>query len=133
VDADAALAKAAGVDARGPAVFHGVAQAVFHGPRGEARQGYREGQEDQLGASGLVVNVLALWDTLHMDPALAHRCRRRVETKPEDVARLCPLGHENINVLGRYSFALPDSVAQSELRPLHDPEETGGVAGPNAA
>src|SRR5258708_36878751 len=37
---------------------HSVARAVFHGKRGELRQRYREGQEDQLGALGLVVNIL---------------------------------------------------------------------------
>jgi TnpA family transposase len=34
------------------------------------RQRYREGQEDQLGALGLVVNVIVLWNTLSMDAAL---------------------------------------------------------------
>jgi TnpA family transposase len=104
---------------------HGVARAIFHGQRGEVRQRYREGQEDQLGALGLVVNAVVLWNTLYMDAALAHLRRRGVELKPEDVARLSPLGHENINFLGRYSFALAESVARGELRPLHDPEETG--------
>jgi TnpA family transposase len=33
---------------------HSVARAVFHGKRGELRQHYREGQEDQLGVLGLV-------------------------------------------------------------------------------
>jgi TnpA family transposase len=51
---------------------HGVARAIFHGQRGEVRQRYREGQEDQLGALGLVVNVVVLWNTLYMDAALAH-------------------------------------------------------------
>lgn len=32
---------------------HAVARNVFHGKRGELRQAYREGQEDQPGASGL--------------------------------------------------------------------------------
>ena len=49
---------------------HGVARTIFHGQRGEVRQRYREGQEDQLGALGLVVNVLVLWNTLYMDAAL---------------------------------------------------------------
>ena len=110
-----------------------MARAIFHGQRGEVRQRYREGQEDQLGALGLVVNVVVLWNTLYMDAALAHLRRQGVETKPEDVARLSPLGHENINFLGRYSFALSESVARGELRPLHDPEDTGSQAGPNAA
>jgi len=33
---------------------HSVARAVFHGRRGELRQHYRKGKEDQLGALGLV-------------------------------------------------------------------------------
>ena len=110
-----------------------MARAIFHGQRGEVRQRYREGQEDQLGALGLVVNVVVLWNTLYMDAALAHLRRHGVEIKAEDVARLSPLGHENINVLGRYSFALAESVARGELRPLHDPEETDSQAGPSAA
>lgn len=40
---------------------------------------------------------------------------------PEDEARLSPLGHEHINMLGRYSFAVPESVARGELRPLRNP------------
>jgi TnpA family transposase len=43
---------------------HSLAREVFHGRRGELRQRYREGQEDQLGALGLVVNVLVLWNTI---------------------------------------------------------------------
>jgi TnpA family transposase len=39
---------------------HAVARDVFHGQKGELRQRYREGQEDQLGALGLVVNILFL-------------------------------------------------------------------------
>jgi len=112
---------------------HGVARAIFHGQRGEVRQRYREGQENQLGALGLVVNVVVLWNTLYMDAALAHLRLKGVETKPEDVARLSPLGHENINFLGRYSFALSESVARGELRPLHDPKDTGSQAEPSAA
>jgi len=58
---------------------HSLARAVFHGKRGELRQHYREGQEDQLGALGLVVNVIALWNTIYMDAAL-EQLRRPVQT-----------------------------------------------------
>ena len=44
---------------------------MFHGKRGELRQRYREGQEDQLGALGLVVNAVVLWTTRYLDAALA--------------------------------------------------------------
>ena len=36
----------------------------------------------------------------------------------EDVARLSPLLHEYVNMLGRYDFTLPEAVAAGQLRPL---------------
>ncbi|WP_159982073.1 MULTISPECIES: Tn3 family transposase [unclassified Novosphingobium] len=32
--------------------------------------GHRVGQEDQLGALGLVVNLIVLWNTIYIDAAL---------------------------------------------------------------
>src|SRR3954451_3087610 len=59
----------------------------------------------------------------YMDAALTHPLRTGAEVNPEDMARLSPLGHEHINVLGRYSFALAEGIAQGELRPLRHPDE----------
>ena len=41
---------------------HKVARTICHGKRGEIRKAYREGQEDQLGALGLVTNAVVLWN-----------------------------------------------------------------------
>lgn len=101
---------------------HRLARAVFHGKRGELRQRYRTGQEDQLGALGLVVNVIVLWNTIYMEAALNQLRAEGCETKPEDVARLSPLGFTHVNMLGRYAFSLPEMVARGELRPLRDPQ-----------
>jgi TnpA family transposase len=102
---------------------HGVARAIFHGQRGELRQRYREGQEDQLGALGLVVNAVVLWNTRYLDAALAQVRTSDVSAKPEDVERLSPLLLDHVNVLGRYEFALKESVRQGQLRPLRNPDE----------
>jgi hypothetical protein len=93
---------------------------VFHGKRGELYQRYREGQEDQLSALGLVVNMIVLWNTLYMDAVLEQLLSERYAVHPEDEARLSPFAHEHINVLGRYSFTVPESVARGELRPLRN-------------
>lgn len=100
---------------------HSLARAVFHGQRGELRQRYREGQEDQLGALGLVVNVIVLWNTIYINAALNQLRREGFSVRDEDVARLSPQIHEHINMLGRYTFAVPEAVAKGELRPLRDP------------
>ena len=102
---------------------HSVARAVFHGKRGELRQHYREGQEDQLGALGLVLNMIVLWNTIYMEAALNQLRTDGYLVKDEDVARLSPLLHEHINMLGRYSFSVPEAVAKGELRPLRDPSD----------
>ena len=97
---------------------HSVARAVFHGRKGELRQKYREGMEDQLGALGLVVNVMVLWNTRYIQAALEGIGRQGIPVRAEDAARLSPLLHEHINMLGRYEFNLPDEVARGQLRPL---------------
>jgi TnpA family transposase len=84
---------------------HSLARTVFHGQRGEVRQRYREGQEDQLGALGLIVNVLVLWNTRYINAALSHLRLTNVTVVPEDVARLSPLGYKHVNVLGQYHIS----------------------------
>ena len=103
---------------------HDLAREVFHGRRGELRQRYREGQEDQLGALGLVVNVLVLWNTVYLQAALDQLRAEGYEVKSEDVARLSPLGFKHFNFLGRYSFNLSEPVGRGKLRPLRDPSES---------
>jgi TnpA family transposase len=107
---------------------HAVARAIFHGQRGELRQRYREGQEDQLGALGLVVNAVVLWNTRYLDAALAQVRASSMTVRPEDVARLSPLLLDHVNVLGRYDFALTESVRQGRLRPLRTPDERDDLA-----
>ena len=97
---------------------HALARDVFHGKRGELFQRYREGQEDQLSALGLVVNMVVLWNTLYMDAVLTQLRSEGYPVRPEDEARLSPFGHEHINMLGRYSFSVPEAVARGELRAL---------------
>ena len=102
---------------------HSLARAVFHGKRGELRQRYREGQEDQLGALGLVVNIIILWNTIYMNAALEQLRKEGFLVRDEDVARLSPLIYEHINLLGRYLFTMHEGVARGELRPLRNPGE----------
>src|SRR5208283_5086616 len=72
---------------------HSLARALFHGRRGEIRKHYREGQEDQLSALGLVVNVIILWNTIYMDAALRQLRKEGFLVRDEDVARLAPTIH----------------------------------------
>lgn len=99
---------------------HGMAKYVFHGRRGELREAYHAGMEDQLGALGLVTNCITLWNTVYLDAALA---KLRAEGYPiidADVARLSPYLYAHINVHGHYTFQPPDLAGGR--RALRDPD-----------
>jgi len=98
---------------------HAVARIICHGQRGEIRKRYREGQEDQLGALGLVTNAVVLWNTLYMEAALNHMREKGIQMKEEDISRLSTLQHIHINVLGHYSFTLTELISKGKLRPLN--------------
>ncbi|MCJ7601819.1 MAG: Tn3 family transposase [Desulfobulbaceae bacterium] len=102
---------------------HSVARAICHGRYGEIRKRYREGQEDQLGALGLVTNALVLWNTIYMQAALDYLRQQLFEIREEDETRLSPLSYEHINMLGHYSFSLAENVMKGKLRPLNQPSE----------
>lgn len=101
---------------------HSVARAICYGKRGEIRKAYREGQEDQLGALGLVINAVVLWNTLYTEAALNHLKSKSVEIDVNFEQRLSPLIFEHINVLGHYSFTLAEQIEQGNLRSLNQIE-----------
>jgi TnpA family transposase len=102
---------------------HFVARSICYGQRGEIRKRYRQGQEDQLGALGLVTNAVVLWNTIYIQAALDNLRQQSFEIKEEDEARLSPLVHGHINMLGHYSFILTENVLKGELRPLNRPSD----------
>ena len=57
---------------------HALARKIFHGRTGQLYQRYQDGMEDQLGALGLVLNALVLFNTRYMDAAVDPAPRRRL-------------------------------------------------------
>jgi len=58
-----------------------------------------------------------------MDAVLSQLRSDGYPVKPEDEARLSPLGHQHINMPGCYSFSVLEAVARGELRPLGKVED----------
>jgi TnpA family transposase len=100
---------------------HALAGKTFHGKKGELYQRYHEGMEDQLGALGLILNCIVLWNTRYMNAALDTLRAQGYLVLDEDVARLSPFVREHLNVVGKYSFLLPD-LGEGVIRPLRDPD-----------
>jgi TnpA family transposase len=95
--------------------------ASANGDRGEIRKAYRQEQEEQLGALGLTLNAIALWNSTYIQAALDQLAREGWDISRQDVARISPLAFKHINFLGRYAFDLPEAVAGGALRPLRNP------------
>ena len=68
----------------------------------------------------MVTNAVVLWNTIYMEAALNHLRDQGINIQPADTARLSPLRHKHIHVLGRYAFTLPEPIANGALRPLND-------------
>ncbi|MFA7764358.1 Tn3 family transposase [Streptomyces sp. NRRL S-448] len=101
---------------------HTMARAICYGKRGRIQQPFRQGQEDQLAALGLVLNAVVLWNTRYLDAAVTALREAGTQVQDEDLARLSPLKAKHLNVLGRYSF-LPSVPGAGMLRPLRDPAD----------
>jgi hypothetical protein len=98
---------------------HQPARDVCHGKRGTIHQAYRDGVEDQLGSLSLVLSTIALPATRYVDAAGASSQAEGHAIREEDITRLSPVKHRNLNLLGRYSFTA-STPAAGALRPLSD-------------
>ena len=99
---------------------HDLARTIFHGKKGELHHGYREAMEDQLGALGLILNTITLWNTVYLDHALQQLRATGYPVLDADGARLSPYMRGHIDFHGHYSFAPTD--LGGARRALRDPD-----------
>jgi TnpA family transposase len=99
---------------------HDLGRIVFHGHKGEIYQRYHVGMEEQLGALGLVLNCIVLWNTFYMNAALEKLRAEGYPVRDEDVVHLSPFIRRHLGVHGRYNFVLPD--LGGSIRELRDPD-----------
>ncbi len=97
---------------------HKLARRLCYGNRGELKRSYREGQEQQLGALGLLLNIVIYWNTYYLDLALDELLQTRPDLSYEDLDRITPLAYDHIRILGRYSFTLHRAVQSGQHRVL---------------
>ncbi len=78
--------------------------------------------EDQLGALGLILNTITLWNTVYLDHGLDQLRATGYPVLDADVARLSPYMRPHINFHGHYSFALAPTNLGGARRALRDPD-----------
>jgi TnpA family transposase len=89
---------------------NGLKRTILYGKKGELHQPHREGQQEQLNALGLVTNAIILWNTVYIEAALDAIRKAGCVVNLSDVKRFSPLGYDHINIVGHYSFNLPEEV-----------------------
>ena len=99
---------------------HDLARHLFHGRKGQLRESYRQGMEEQMGALGLVLNCITLWNTVYLDAIIKQLRADGYPVDDQDVARLSPYVRRHINVHGHYAFHPRTATA---LRPLSTADE----------
>jgi hypothetical protein len=65
----------------------------------------RDQLRDPVGALGLVVNAIVLWNPRYVHAALNHPCGSGYQVRNDDMQRPSPLVHDHINLGGRYQLS----------------------------
>jgi TnpA family transposase len=99
---------------------HSIFRAIYHGKKGEIYKHYKENQEDQLNSVSLVTNAIVIWNTIYIHKAEQQLKENGTLVKDTDIARISPLMNKHINILGKFSFVLPESVRDGNLRELNE-------------
>ena len=106
---------------------HDVARHIFYGHKGKIYKRYQRGLEEQLGALGLVVNAVVVWNTDYMTAILGVLEAMGHDVLEDDIARISPLKTKHVKVLGEHRFELHPDVVDGDLRPLRDPNSSVGL------
>nr|WP_268921635.1 Tn3 family transposase [Sansalvadorimonas verongulae] len=82
-----------------------LARAVFFNRLGEVRDRSFENQSYRVSGLNLVVAAIILWNTIHLEEAIAEVRKRR--TVPDEyLSYLSPLGWEHIGLTGDYIWRI---------------------------
>ncbi|MGF1919469.1 Tn3 family transposase [Enterococcus faecalis] len=98
---------------------HTLCRAICYGKKGKIYKKYKIGQEETLGALGLVTNLVIYWNTVYMQAALIKLKEEGYPIIEEDLYHLSPLLHEHINFVGKYNFHSKLEISGTKLRALN--------------
>jgi len=98
--------------------FHALRAHIHSANRGLIRKKYPEEHLNQANCLNLVVNAIAVWNTVYMQAAIQHLRTSGQQISEDELAGLSPVRYEHINVYGKYSFDIAESLSHDGLRPL---------------
>ncbi|MFC9245009.1 Tn3 family transposase [Streptomyces sp. NPDC057136] len=108
---------------------HELAAKIYHGTEDLIHR-YQTGMEEQLGALGLIVNMVVLFNTAYIDLFLQKKTSHLRSVPDEVVRTLSPFLFRHIHMKGRYAFEMPE-LSDSSMRAVEELDDgpdavTGG-------
>ncbi|MBC3986781.1 Tn3 family transposase [Streptomyces sp. AC536] len=100
---------------------HELAAKIYHGTEDRIHR-YQTGMEEQLGALGLIVNMVVLFNTAYIDLFLQKKASHLRPVPDEVVRSLSPFLYRHIHMKGRYAFEMPE-LSDISMRAVEDLDE----------
>lgn len=98
--------------------FHALRAHIHSANRGFIRKKYPEEHLNQANCLNLVVNAIAVWNTVYMQAATQHLRNSGQEISEDELTSLSPVRYEHINIYGKYSFDISEALTNNGLRPF---------------
>ncbi len=95
-----------------------LARAVFFNRLGELRDRSFENQKHRASGLNLVVAAIVLWNTVYLERAVQALTTRGYAVDESLLQHLSPLGWDDINLTGDYTWKPHRSAEKGQFRPL---------------
>lgn len=102
-------------------LLHALRRYLFIANEAQIRKSQPDEQLNQAACLNLVVNAVVVWNTVYIWEVIRELKAEGYKIDDEDLKHLSPARFEHINVYGKYSFPVRETLSRQGLRPLRKP------------
>ncbi len=99
-------------------LLHALRRYLFIANEAQIRKRQPEEQLNQAACLNLVTNAVVVWNTVYMWEVIKQLQAEGYRINEEDLKHISPARYEHINVYGKYSFPVGQTLARQGLREL---------------
>ena len=99
-------------------LLHALRSYLFVAKDSQIRKRHLEEQLNQAGCLNLVTNAVVVWNTVYMWEVVRQLQHEGFKIDEEDLKHISPARFGHLNVFGKYSFPMRETLNIKGLRPL---------------
>lgn len=99
-------------------LLHALRRYLFVANEAQIRKRQFEEQLNQAGCLNLVTNAVIVWNTVYIWEVVGQLRKEGFQINEEDLKHISPARYEHINVYGKYSFPVKETLNRKGLRQL---------------